>query len=166
MAKIIRLSSRLAAKRDLRGVREVAAEIGISPATVSRVERGHSPDLETFAKICRWLDVDPGEVLGFTNRRKVNMTKEEISASLNHIEEIFNEVERRLIQVTALKDELHKLLNETSLAWEFVDRNDVVIRGRRVYVGYFSDDPCPRSYVGPTVLAAVLEAMEKEKPKA
>ena len=51
-------------KRGDRGVREVAKEIGTSPATLSRVERGHLPDLETFGKICRWLDVDPGEVLG------------------------------------------------------------------------------------------------------
>lgn len=51
-------------RRDDRGVREVAKLIGISPATLSRVERGNLPDLETFGKICRWLSVDPGEVLG------------------------------------------------------------------------------------------------------
>lgn len=51
-------------KRGDKGVREAAKEIGTSPATLSRVERGHLPDLETFGKICRWLDVDPGEVLG------------------------------------------------------------------------------------------------------
>ena len=36
-----------------------------SPATLSRVENGHMPDLETFAKICRWLERDPSEFLGF-----------------------------------------------------------------------------------------------------
>lgn len=51
-------------KRGDRGVRETAVEVGISPATLSRVERGYLPDLETFGKVCRWLDVDPGEVLG------------------------------------------------------------------------------------------------------
>jgi transcriptional regulator with XRE-family HTH domain len=51
-------------KRGDKGVREVAKEIGTSPSTLSRVERGHLPDLETFGKICRWLDIDPGEVLG------------------------------------------------------------------------------------------------------
>ncbi len=51
-------------KREDRGVREVAKEIGVSPATLSRVERGNLPDLETFGKICRWLNVDPGEILG------------------------------------------------------------------------------------------------------
>ncbi|SRR2546427_10835905 len=51
-------------KRGDQGIREIAKEIGISPATLSRIERGKVPDLETFSKICRWLKVDPGEVLG------------------------------------------------------------------------------------------------------
>jgi transcriptional regulator with XRE-family HTH domain len=45
-------------------VRAVAKEIGISHGTLSRVERGYMPDLETFSKICKWLDIDAGEVLG------------------------------------------------------------------------------------------------------
>ena len=53
-------------KRGDIGVRTAAKEIGISPATLSRVERGYLPDLETFGKICKWLDVDPGQVLGVT----------------------------------------------------------------------------------------------------
>src|SRR5436189_4069486 len=61
------LGRRLVAKRGEKGVREIAREIGISPATLSRVERGHLPDLETFKKICKWLGVDPGEVFGFSS---------------------------------------------------------------------------------------------------
>lgn len=53
-------------KRAGMGVRAAAKEIGISPATLSRVERGHLPDLETFRKICAWLGIDSGEVLGLT----------------------------------------------------------------------------------------------------
>jgi transcriptional regulator with XRE-family HTH domain len=52
------------AKRGERGIREVAGEIGLSPATLSRVERGKLPDLETFSRLCRWLKIDPAEVLG------------------------------------------------------------------------------------------------------
>jgi len=55
---------KLADARGSRGVREIAKEIKISPATLSRVERGFMPDLDTFGKICRWLKVDPAEVLG------------------------------------------------------------------------------------------------------
>ena len=52
-------------KRGRHGVRATAAKIGISPATLSRVENGHLPDLENFQKLCRWLRVDPSAVLGF-----------------------------------------------------------------------------------------------------
>src|SRR5213594_1664214 len=58
------LGRKLAEQRGAMGIRETAKLVGISPATLSRVERGHLPDLETFGKICRWLNVDPGEVLG------------------------------------------------------------------------------------------------------
>jgi len=53
-------------KRGPVGVRAAAKEIGISPATLSRVERGYVPDLETFRKICGWLGLNAGEVLGLT----------------------------------------------------------------------------------------------------
>jgi len=52
-------------KRGKVGIRATAREIGLSPATLSRVENGHLPDLANFTKICRWLEVDPARVLGF-----------------------------------------------------------------------------------------------------
>jgi len=52
-------------KRAGKGIREAAEEIGISAATLSRVERGNLPDLETFKRICKWVEVDPGQVLGY-----------------------------------------------------------------------------------------------------
>ena len=51
-------------KRGPYGIRATAAKIGISPATLSRVENGRLPDLENFRRICRWLKVDPSVVLG------------------------------------------------------------------------------------------------------
>jgi transcriptional regulator with XRE-family HTH domain len=50
--------------RGASGVRAAAAEVGISSATFSRIENGQMPDLETFAKVCEWLRVDPTEFLG------------------------------------------------------------------------------------------------------
>lgn len=61
---IAEFGSLLAAKRNGRGVRAAAAEAGVSSATFSRVENGHMPDLETFAKLCKWLERDPREFLG------------------------------------------------------------------------------------------------------
>jgi transcriptional regulator with XRE-family HTH domain len=51
-----------------RGLRAVAGEIGVSPATLSRVENGKAPDLENFSKICHWLGTDPAIYLGVSTR--------------------------------------------------------------------------------------------------
>jgi len=62
-------------KRGVRGIREVATEIGISYATLSRVENGKIPDLQTFSKICQWLELDPSEILD-CGKNKPNKTQE------------------------------------------------------------------------------------------
>ena len=66
MARITleQLGTLIKERRASRGLREVAREIGISAATLSRVEAGKQPDLDSFKKICTWLEVDPGELLG------------------------------------------------------------------------------------------------------
>ena len=61
---IEQLGPMLRERRGNRGIRAIAAEIGVSIATLSRVETGKQPDLDTFSKICRWLSIDPSEVLG------------------------------------------------------------------------------------------------------
>jgi len=66
------LGKMLMERRGSRGVREVASEIGISPATLSRVEGGKLPDLLTFQKICAWLKVDPAEILKIPLERTKN----------------------------------------------------------------------------------------------
>lgn len=58
------IGSLLRERRGERGVRETAKEIGVSAATLSRIENGKQPDLATFPKICGWLKLDPAEVLG------------------------------------------------------------------------------------------------------
>lgn len=41
-------------------VRAAAEEMEhVSHSTLSRVERGNLPDLDTYMRICRWLSVDP-----------------------------------------------------------------------------------------------------------
>jgi len=56
-------------RRGSQGIRSAATQADVSPATLSRVENGHLPDLATFAKICRWLDVDPAQFLGIDRTR-------------------------------------------------------------------------------------------------
>ncbi len=58
------LGIKIAKKRGDHGLRVTAKEVGISSSTLSRIENGHLPDLETFKKICDWLEVNPGDVLG------------------------------------------------------------------------------------------------------
>lgn len=59
------LSIQIKEKRGSRGLRATAKDIGISSATLSRIEAGKQPDLQTFTKICEWLGVDPNSILGF-----------------------------------------------------------------------------------------------------
>jgi transcriptional regulator with XRE-family HTH domain len=59
-------------RRKSRKLREVASEIGISAATLLRVEGGKIPDVATFGKICNWLQIDPGSFLGFEEQKKTS----------------------------------------------------------------------------------------------
>lgn len=61
-------------RRGALGVRAAAAEVGISHATFSRIENGHMPDLETFAKLCEWLEIDPAQYLGIGKEKKMPST--------------------------------------------------------------------------------------------
>lgn len=58
------LSSMIKSKRGKKGLRDTAEEIGnISAATLSRIEQGNLPDVETFIRICKWLNVSTDEFI-------------------------------------------------------------------------------------------------------
>tara|TARA_R110002110_G_scaffold98025_2_gene251295 strand:- start:632 stop:967 length:336 start_codon:yes stop_codon:yes gene_type:complete len=87
------LGQKIVAKRGPSGVRAAAKEIGVSPATLSRIENGQLPDLSTFALICKWLGEDPAEFLGYqrpaesrssvaVHLRKRNTTSVETASAL------------------------------------------------------------------------------------
>ena len=46
------------------GLRTAAEQSGVSFNTLSRVERGHVPDLETFTRVARWIGRSPADFLG------------------------------------------------------------------------------------------------------
>ena len=55
-----KLSQMLQSKRGSQGLRKIAEEIGgVSASTLSRIEQGNLPDIDTFLKICKWLEVSP-----------------------------------------------------------------------------------------------------------
>ena len=41
------------------GVRELAERIGVSASTVSRLEKGKVPDVDTFLRVCKWMGSSP-----------------------------------------------------------------------------------------------------------
>lgn len=67
-------------KRGPRKLRETAREIGISPATLMRVESGRIPDVDTFGKLCKWLGEDPRQFLGFDELEKPRSLESEAVA--------------------------------------------------------------------------------------
>lgn len=48
-------------RRGNMGIRTTAKEIGISPTTLSKIERGHIPDQRTLDTICEWLGEEPSQ---------------------------------------------------------------------------------------------------------
>jgi len=60
---MLKLGKLLMERRGGMGIREFAKQLGISPATLSRVEHGKLPDIDTFSKICDRLGLDPSEYL-------------------------------------------------------------------------------------------------------
>ncbi|HZE68928.1 MAG TPA: helix-turn-helix transcriptional regulator [Pyrinomonadaceae bacterium] len=116
MAKITlqTLGKKLADKRGKRGIRETAKEIGISHGTLSRLERGYLPDLETFKKICAWLDVNPNDVLSVATpsptvpSAAVHFRKKEALApeTAQALAEMILAAQRALLAMNQLPDEV------------------------------------------------------------
>jgi transcriptional regulator with XRE-family HTH domain len=78
---LLRLGALLRERRGGRGIRDVAQEIGISPATLTRIEAGRLPDLLTFKKICAWLKINPADILGIPIQQGTdNSVGDEISS--------------------------------------------------------------------------------------
>lgn len=68
---ISQLAALVKAKRGKKGLRDTAKEIGdISPSTLSRIEQGKMPDLDTFLKLCEWLGISPSGFFESQNENK------------------------------------------------------------------------------------------------
>jgi len=55
----------LDAKRKADGLswREVASRAGVSASTLSRIQKGHAPDLDGFARLVRWSGASADELI-------------------------------------------------------------------------------------------------------
>jgi transcriptional regulator with XRE-family HTH domain len=62
--ELVRTRLRRARKSKRLSLRDAAAEIGeVSPSTLSRIERGATPDLATLERLLDWLGLDRDVVL-------------------------------------------------------------------------------------------------------
>jgi transcriptional regulator with XRE-family HTH domain len=77
------------ARRDERGLREIASEIGaISISTLSRIENERVPDIETFFLLCDWLNLPPRLFLKDTQDDEQSGTTVERIAALLRTDDI------------------------------------------------------------------------------
>jgi len=59
-----KLATLVRAKRGRLGLRAASDQIGgVSASTLSRIEQGKVPDLDTFLRICEWLGSNPDELV-------------------------------------------------------------------------------------------------------
>ena len=96
-----KLASAIKSKRGKRGLREAAEEIGnISAATLSRIEQGKLPDIETFIRICKWLKVPTD---AFISGKKSSLSelpeKDRIAYQLRSSKELDNDTVTALISM-------------------------------------------------------------------
>lgn len=106
---IEKLASMIRSKRGKNGLRATAKEIGdVSASTLSRIEQGYLPDIQTFFKICSWLEV-PTDYFKIS-QGKNDTIEQEIVAHLR--------ADRNLDSSTA--DSLIKMI---TLAYEHKKRN-------------------------------------------
>lgn len=94
------LAGMLKNKRANRGLRAVAEEIGgVSFATLSRIEQGKIPDVATFIKICKWLDVPSDTFILEDSNRSIPSNKEQVVAHLRAERELDKETVDMLIKM-------------------------------------------------------------------
>jgi transcriptional regulator with XRE-family HTH domain len=62
--------------RDGMSMREAAAAIGVAPATLCRIENGMEPSIGSFVRVCWWMKIDAGLVLGFPRETRADIIRE------------------------------------------------------------------------------------------
>ena len=59
-----KLSTLVRSRRANLTLRDAATESGVSASTLSRVENGKNPDMESFLQLCNWLNIEPAKFFG------------------------------------------------------------------------------------------------------
>lgn len=95
-----KFSEMIKSKRGNIGLRVLSKEIGISPSTLSRIEQGNLPDIDTYIKLCEWLDVST-EYFTKIDEREEN-TQGGVIAHLRADKNLPSETAEALIQMINL----------------------------------------------------------------
>lgn len=92
------LAGMLKNKRGSKGLRAAAEEIGdVSAATLSRVEQGKIPDVDTFIRICQWLQV-PADTFTYKENSATTVSNKDLAvAHLRADRELNQEMVRMLV---------------------------------------------------------------------
>ena len=99
------LAGMLKSKRSDRGLRAIANEIGgVSFTTLSRIEQGRIPDIDTFIKICKWMEVSTENFILNSSPTEEISSKDRIVAHLRAEKELS-------------KDHINMILNMIDLAY-------------------------------------------------
>jgi transcriptional regulator with XRE-family HTH domain len=94
------LAGMLKSKRADKGLRATAKEIGgVSAATLSRIEQGKVPDVDTFIKICNWLKVSTDTFINSDSKKMPVSTKEQVVAHLRADRELSKGTVNMLIKM-------------------------------------------------------------------
>jgi transcriptional regulator with XRE-family HTH domain len=94
------LAGMLRTKRSDKGLRAVAEEIGgVSAATLSRIEQGKIPDVDTFIRICKWLNVSTDTFIEGNKKKKTVSNKEQVVAHLRADKELSKDSVNMLIKL-------------------------------------------------------------------
>lgn len=79
---IEKLRKDLITKRLIEGkltLRQAAEKVGVSSATLNRIENSRLPDVETFAKCCIWLETDAKSYFNIPVKRQDGFRAQEKS---------------------------------------------------------------------------------------
>lgn len=126
---LAKLSATLRTKRGDKGLRAVAEEIGgVSASTLSRIEQGNVPDLDTFMKICRWLGVPPDEFGSQGQQAKfaAGVAASERAKRLSAAKSRLTEIDARIVVETLAT----LLMPEASIFWDEAERQVELIGSR------------------------------------
>jgi transcriptional regulator with XRE-family HTH domain len=94
------LASMVKSKRGDKGLRALAEEIeGVSFATLSRIEQGKIPDVDTFIRICKWLNVPSDTFILNKSKKKTPSTKDQVVAHLRAERELSKDTVNMLIKM-------------------------------------------------------------------